>query len=78
MPHKVRLPNTKIQNVSLFKPFVDSKINQAQILFLSLEGRKYRRKRRKCLSQAFSPFPTTFSKDFSFVVFEKKDFMVKD
>ena len=40
-------------------------------------SRKHCGKRRKCWSPAFSPFPTMFSKGFSFRVVESLDCVVK-
>ena len=59
---------TKRNFIHVFKKWraiVDNKINMAETLELYLNGGKHCEKRKKFWSPAFSPLPTTFSKDFS-------------
>ena len=79
------LPNNKILDWSKLKAFADDKmnLNKKSTCFGKAfrkafgKGRKHGRKRRKCWLPAFSPFPTMFSKGFSFSVVKSQDCMGK-
>ena len=72
------LPNDEISDRLKFKAFADNKINVTEKLkFVLGKGKKHFEKRRKCWLPAFSPFPTMFSKVFSFRVIKSRDCVVK-
>ena len=62
------LPNDKNLDLTKLKAFADDKINVTQTICFG-KGIKHCWKRRKCCLPAFSPFPTMFSKLYSFRVF---------
>ena len=62
------LPNNKFVDYSRLKGFADEKINVTKKLNCVQKGRKHCEKRTKCWLQAFSPFPTMFSRGIFFRV----------
>ena len=67
-------PNDNIINVTKLKALADDKLNGAKMT-ISLFDRVKKNcgKRKKCWLPAFSPFPTVFSKSFSFRVVKSPD-----
>ena len=70
------LPNDKILDWSKLKAFADNKMNLTEKLSWFGKCRKHCGKRRKCQLPAFTPFPTKFSKAFSFRVVKSRDCVV--
>ena len=72
------LYRTTILDCTILKAYADDKINlNEKIKTWFGKGRKHCGKRRKCSGPAFSPFPTVFSKAFSFRVIKIRNCVVK-
>ena len=67
------LPNDKILDVTKLKAFAEVKLNIAKMTISLYDRLKNTGERRKCWLQAFSPFPTVFSKAFFFRVVNSQD-----